>query len=168
MHPSMGYNPEAWVSQPYQDPQSARGRALWDSAVWQIPYPVSEISTANQQDQGHAIGEVAAESITRWTPWESHGVTPLPNGREDQPSGHNIFGTANFFASDPSRGPGSCSAGCYMSTDWTHMVMGQPGSVMLGHQTFWGPYQPKPSLDFSPSTVYQPFPSYGTVAPKIP
>jgi hypothetical protein len=161
------YPAQAWDQQPYQDPGSTRGRALYDQAVWQSPvYPVAEISANQVIDIGdYAHG--APESITRWTPWEHEGITPLPNGAENQPSGHRLLGNANFFASDPSRGPGSPSQGCYMSTDWTWMVLNQPGTVMQGHQTFWGPYQPKPSVDFFPSTVYQPSPSFGVVAPKV-
>lgn len=160
------YPAASWDQQPYQDARSTRGRALFDQAVWQVPYPVAEIAAANAQDVGDFV-HGSPESITRWTPWESEGVTPLANGRPNQPSGHNLLGTANFFASDPSRGPGSPTAGCYFSTDWTHMVLNQPGTVMLGHQTFWGPRQPKPSVDFFPSTVYQPSPSFGSVAPKV-
>jgi hypothetical protein len=152
---------------PYNDPESLRGRALWDQTVWQVPYPVAEISANSVPDDGDfALG--TPENMTRWTPWEHGGVVALPNGRENQPSGHRLLGNANFFASDPSRGPGSPSAGCYMSTNWTHMVIAQPGSVMLGHQTFWGPFQPKPSVDFFPSTNYQPYPSFGSVAKKVP
>ncbi len=161
------YPAQAWGDHPYNDPRSTRGRALFDEAVWQSPvYPVAEISANQVQDIAEQV-LATPENITRWTPFESHGVNALPNGRENQPSGHNIFGLASFFASDPSRGPGSPSAGCYMSTDWTHMVLRQPGSVMLGHQTFWAPRQPKPSVDFFPSTVYQPSPSFGVVAPKV-
>ena len=160
------YPARGWDSSPVNDPQSLRGRAMWDSPVWQVPFPVAEISEANAQDVGD-FEHGAPESITRWSPWEHGGVTPLASDSDGHPPSHNLLGTANFFASDPSRGPGSNVAGCYMSTNWTHMVMNQPGTVMLGHQTFWAPFQPKPSLDFSPSTVYEPFPSFGTVARKI-
>lgn len=161
-----GYPAASWDQQPYEDPRSTRGRALFDQAVWQVPYPVAEISANQRRDLGD-FAHGSPESITRWTPWESHGVTPLENGQHGVPSGHNLLGLGNFFASDPSRGPGSNSHGCYFSTDWTHMVVNQPGSIMLGHQTFWGPRHPKPPVDFFPSTVYQPSPSFGAVAPKV-
>jgi hypothetical protein len=167
VHHGSSYPATAWDQNPYNDPRSLRGRALWDQAEWQVPYPVAEISANQHIDDGDYF-QGAPESITRWTPWGHQGVTPLENGAPNQPSGHRLLGNANFFASDPSRGPGSPSSGCYMSTDWTHMVLAQPGTVMIGHQTFWGPYQPKPSVDFYPSTVYQPFPSFGSMSKKVP
>jgi hypothetical protein len=162
------YPAEGWDQSPVNDPQSLRGRALFDQTVWQVPYPVAEISANNVPDDGDfALG--TPENITRWTPWGMYTVRALANGAENQPSGHRLLGNASFFASDPSRGPGSNTAGCYFSTDWTHMVLNQPGSIIIGHQTFSpAPIQPKPSVDFFPSTVYQPSPSFGTVAPKVP
>ena len=161
------YPAAGWDEAPQNDPRSLRGRALWDSPKWQVPYPVAEISATQRQNAIDGAG--APESMTRWSPWEHDGgLDPLHNGQHGVPSGHNLSGLGNFFASDPSRGPGSPSAGCYMSTDWTHMVLNQPGSIIIGHQTFSpSPYQAKPSVDFFPSTVYQPSPSFGTVAPKV-
>src|SRR5438132_7915336 len=121
-----GYQAGAWAPEPYENPNTLEGRAMFDSPVWQVPYPVAEICVTGENQ----VPLPAHENMTRWSP--ESGLVPV-DGVDTRSVSY--FGHASFFASDPARW------GSYFQTNWDHMAIG--GTVMQGHQTFWGPYQPK-------------------------
>jgi hypothetical protein len=181
--PAFQNDPRGW---PGGGAQSLVGRRLFDTEVWN-PQAGGGIGTVGPSDSGssfvHPVREQvttnaplqwwpATENVTRWTPW-----TPGPNGYsqgglinqgtayEVEPlpmSSHPMNGTGNFFQSDPSLWGASLS----MQTDWDHMALG--GTVILGHQSFArSPGQAQFSPEFYPSTIYEPAPAFGSVAPKV-
>jgi hypothetical protein len=146
-----GYQVAAWAPVAEENqPGSLAGRAMFDSTVWQVPYPVAEICVTGQNQ----VPLPNHENMTRWSP--EGGLYPV--GGVDTRS-VAYFGHASFFASDPMR------YGPPWQTNWDHMALG--GTVMQGHQTFWAPFQQKPSVDFFPSTEYNPYPSWGSVQRKV-
>lgn len=181
--PASGDYEPAFEAADYPGNISLRGRSMWDTPVYNN-FGGSGRGTTGPSNQGSVystpVRELVAtneplvpfattENITRWSPWLGGGNTRF-DGSDAQAvaqeplhvSSHNMVGTGNFFASDPSLWGASLS----MQTSWEHMALG--GSVMLGHQTYSRtPVQSQFSPEFYPSTVYEPAPSFGSVVPRV-
>ena len=137
--------------EPLYDPMSNAGRAMWDTPVWWEPVRPERVALANVPDP-EARAMPTKENMTRWTPFGPNGqVEALPS----RPQNATLAFT----------GAGLWRASLGAQTDWDHMAVG--GTVELAGQQIYASLQANSTVEFYPSTIYRPAPSFGSVAPPV-
>lgn len=129
-------------------PARGAGRTLWGEAIRNsIFYPEQTIVS-----QAPTFLDPATDSVTAWNREGTFSPVPLPV----QPARANFYGTAPHMFGPP------MAVGV---NAWDYLS----GHRVEHAQRLYGPVtRPMRSTVLYPSTVYNPLPPFGQVAPKLP